>query len=192
MDDPVRVGDLEGARRLGGDPGGLARRERPGPADDRGEVLALDELHDDERAGRVLAVVVDRDDVRVVQRGRVLGLLAEARAEVGVAAVLGAEQLDGDVAIELVVVAAVDRRHAALAEQLDEPIAATENRPDLRHAGPPCLPPRVGRLTVGGDAPRRHRTVRAGGFADAATRRRARSAAAGQPAPDAARGTRAS
>ena len=141
VDDPPGVGRLEGSRGLGGDPGGLARRQRPGASDDRGEVLALDDLHDDERAGLVLAVVVDRDDVRVVERRRVLRLLAEARAEVGVPAVLGAKQLDGDVAIELAVVGPVDGRHAALSEQLDQPIPAAENRPEFRHACPPLCRP---------------------------------------------------
>src|SRR4029079_13672849 len=121
-------------RSVCGEPGAVARGQCAGAADDRGEVLALDQLHDDERAGGVLAVVVDRDDVGVVQRRGALGLLAEARAELRVAAVLGPQELGGDVTIELVVVGPIDRRHAALAEQLDEPIAAAQNRPDLRHA----------------------------------------------------------
>src|SRR6202008_1335508 len=44
------------------------------------------------------------------------------------------EELDGDVAVELAVVGAVDGRHAALAEQLDQPIPAAENRAEFRHA----------------------------------------------------------
>ncbi len=56
----------------------------------------------------VLAEVVDRDDVGVVQRGGGQGLLAEAGEEVRIATVLGAEDLDRDVAIELGVVGAVD------------------------------------------------------------------------------------
>ena len=63
-----------------GDPGGLGRRQRAVPPQDRGEVLAVDELHDDVRPRRVLAVVVDGDDVGVAQRRGVLRLLAEARA----------------------------------------------------------------------------------------------------------------
>src|SRR6185503_18608267 len=73
-----------------------------------------------------------------------LRLLAEPRQEFRVAAVLRAEELDGDVAVELVVVAAVDRGHAALSEQLDQPVAAAQNRPDFRHAGPPCGLPCTG------------------------------------------------
>ena len=135
-----------------------------GPLDDRGEVLAVDELHDDERPGLVLAVVVDRDDVRVVQRGRGLRLLAEARAEVGVAAVLGAEDLDGDVAVELVVVGAVDPGHPALAEQLDQPVAAAEDRPDLRSRVAPSRAASRSRRRRSTAAATRgpHRTVRLG------------------------------
>ena len=132
MDDPALVGGVEGPGRLRGDPCRLARRQRPAPFDDRGEVLAVDQLHDDERPGGVMPVVVDRDDVRVVQRRRGLGFVAEPRAEVGVATVLRAEDLDGDVTVELVVVAAIDPGHPALAEQLREPVAAAEDRPDLR------------------------------------------------------------
>jgi hypothetical protein len=160
VDDPPRVSRLESARGVGDDPGGLARREGARAPDDRGEILTLDDLHHDEWPGDVLAVVVDRDDVGVVERGRALGLLAEARPELGVAAVLRPEELDGDVAIELGVVGPIDRRHAALSEQLDEPVSTAENRPDLRHAGPPSCLPRPAR------AGRRRRIVpRVDGFA---------------------------
>ena len=133
VDDPARMGCLECPGGLGHDSGRLARRQGAGAADDRRQVLALDKLHDDERPGCVLTVVVDRDDVRVVERGRVLGLLAEPRSEVGISTVLGSQELDRHVAIELVVVRAEDRRHAALSEQLNEPVAPAEDRSDLRH-----------------------------------------------------------
>ena len=62
--------------------------------------------------------------------------MPEAGDEVGVAAVLGPEDLDGDVAAELAVRGAVDGGHAALAEQLDQPIAAAEDASDLRQVLP--------------------------------------------------------
>ena len=124
---------LERPRRLGRDPGRLARREGPGPLDDRGQVLAVDELHDDVRAGRILPEVVDRDDVRVVEGCRRLGLLPEARAEIGIPPVLRPEDLDRDVAVELVIMAAVDPGHATLPEQLDEPVSAAKGPPHLGH-----------------------------------------------------------
>jgi hypothetical protein len=72
----------------------------------------------------------------VVQRRGVLRLLPEARGEIGIAQVLRAEQLDGDVAAELRVHRPEDRRHAALADLLHEPVSATQDRPDLRQAYP--------------------------------------------------------
>src|SRR6185436_20426699 len=83
-----------------------------------------------------LAVVVHADHIRVVQRRGVLGLLAETTREIGVAQVLGAEQLDGDIASELGVGRPVDRGHAALSEQLHEPVAAAKDRPDLSQTCP--------------------------------------------------------
>ena len=62
----------------------------------------------------------------MVERRGGLRLLPEARDECRIAAVLGAQHLDRDVAAELRVVGAVDRGHATLAEQLDEAIAAAE------------------------------------------------------------------
>ena len=118
------------------DPGGLAGRERAAPAQDRGEVLAIDELHDDVRPARVLAVVVDGDDVRVAQRGGRLGLLPEAGREIGVAEVLGAKQLQGDIATEPGIGGAIDGRHAAAAQQFDQSISAPEDLPDLRQIVP--------------------------------------------------------
>ena len=61
------------------------------------------------------------------------GLVAEAGEEVRVAPELGAQQLDGDVAIELGVARPVDGRHAALPEELDQAIAPAQHAPDLGH-----------------------------------------------------------
>ena len=127
VDDAARMRRVERLADLLGDARGRRGRQRPALAEDRGEVAAVDQLHDDERVARVHAVVEDVDDVRMVQRGGGLRLLAEARHEGGVAAVLGAQHLDRDVAAELGVVGPVDGRHAALAEQLDQAVAAAED-----------------------------------------------------------------
>ena len=88
VDDAADVRGLEGLRRLGRDAGGLARGERPVAAQDRREVLPLDDLHDEIRPGLALAEVEHGHDVRVVEgRGRA-GLVAEAGEEVGVLAEL--------------------------------------------------------------------------------------------------------
>ena len=60
----------------------------------------------------------------MVQRGRGLGLAAEAAEEGRVARQVLAQHLDGDVAAEPRVAGPVDLGHAAVPEQLTEPIAA--------------------------------------------------------------------
>ena len=92
-------------------------------AQDAGQVAAVDQLHDDEGVAALHPVVEDIDHIRVIELRRGLGLLPEARHERRVAAVLGAQHLDRDVAAELRVMGAEDGRHAALAEQLHEAIA---------------------------------------------------------------------
>ena len=134
MDDAAGVGGGERSGHLRGDPRRLARRQRSRPAQDRGEVLAVDQLHHDERTAGILAVVVHADHVRMVELGDVLGLLAEAREEVRIAAVLRPEQLDGDVAIQLGVMRPEDGRHATLTEKLDQAVAPAEHGSDVGQA----------------------------------------------------------
>ena len=91
--------------------------------DQRLQVGALDAGHRDPEQAVVLARVVDRDDVRVVERGREPGLAQEAVAEVGVAEARR-EELQRGPAAEAHVLGAVDDACAAAAELLDDPIAA--------------------------------------------------------------------
>ena len=76
------------------------------------------------------------------------GLVAEPREEVGVLAELGPQELDRDVALELRVARPVDRRHAALPEELEQPVAPAERLPDLGHGvfAPLQSRPRRGRI----------------------------------------------
>ena len=64
--------------------------------------------------------------MRMVERSYTLRFLAEARNERRVAAVLRAQHFDRNVTTQLGVVGAEDGRHSALAEKLDEAIAAGE------------------------------------------------------------------
>ncbi len=77
-------------------------------------------------SAQVLAGVVDRDDRGVVQRGRGLRLAPEAGLELRVAGEVGAQQLDGDVAAQAHVAAAVDLGHAAVAEHGPELVAVRQ------------------------------------------------------------------
>ncbi len=125
----VRGGDR--ARCLGCDPRRLTRRQRAGPPDDRGQVFAVDELHDDVRADLVGAVVVHGHHAGMVQRRRRLRLLPKAGEEVRVVAVLGPQDLDRHVAFELAVAGSVDGRHPALAEELDQAVTPAEDSAEI-------------------------------------------------------------
>ena len=152
VDDAAGMRGRKSTRDLRGDSGGLARRQRTGAAQDRGEILSVDELHDDERTAGILAVVVHGDDVRVVQRGDGLGFLPEPGHEIGVSAVFGAEHLDRDVTIQLLVVGPVDGRHPALADRPKDAVATPEDRSDVRQAAPLCSPRHEPRLDPSGSA----------------------------------------
>ena len=78
--------------------------------------LARQVLHHEVGGAVMLADVVQRADVRVVQPGDGLGLALEAGTAVGVGAELGRQDLDGDAAIEAGVAGLVDLAHAARAD----------------------------------------------------------------------------
>ena len=73
--------------------------------------LALEQLGHGVGDAVVRAEVVDREDVRMRERGDGLGLALEARERVGVRGQLRGEDLDGDLAVELRVARAVDLAH---------------------------------------------------------------------------------
>ncbi len=94
------------------------RRRLPGiePAlvrDQLAQVGVLDVAHRDEELAVLLARVVDRQDVRLVERGSGPRLALEALAEVRVVGVLARDQLERDDAAEREVGGAVDDAHAA-------------------------------------------------------------------------------
>ena len=90
-------------------------------------VTPVDVLHHDvgqRPVGRLgLAGVVHRDDRGMVQRGGVLRLPAEPEVEARIAGQVGAQHLDGDVAVQPLVARQVDFGHAAEAEDLAEFVA---------------------------------------------------------------------
>src|SRR5205823_13807018 len=72
------------------------------------EVAAGDVAHRDVELALVLAGVVDRDDVRMVERSGELRLAQEALAKALVLGQLRCEQLQGDFAVERKVMGPVD------------------------------------------------------------------------------------
>jgi hypothetical protein len=122
--DAGAVRGVERARDLRGDGEHLvdAHRQLARAArahDARGERLALEELHDEERPALLLANVVERTDVRVFQLREHARLALEALAQSGIGDVRG-QDLDGDGSIQARVPRLVDLTHAAGAgERLD-------------------------------------------------------------------------
>ncbi len=85
------------------------------------EASAVHELHGVERAAvGQRAGVVDRHDARVLEAREDAGLVEQPAGGVGL---VGVQDLECDVAVELGVARAVDRTHAAAAERGDEGVA---------------------------------------------------------------------
>ena len=80
---------------------------------------SVDVLHRDEQVPVVGADVVDRNDVRVIQRGGGAGFLLEAGAALGIGGEL-AEHLDHDLAAEPAIVRCVDLAHASGADRRED------------------------------------------------------------------------
>ena len=96
MDDALLVRGLERRRDLQRDRHRVGKRDRAA-RDVRGQILALDELHDECDDSVALLEAVDVRDVRMVQRRQRPGFAVEARAPVGVEGEGLGQDLDRDV-----------------------------------------------------------------------------------------------
>ena len=94
------------------------------------QALAGDELHRHEQVLVVAAELVDLDDVGVREPGEGLGLALEPELG-GHVGDLAQQQLDGDLAVEALVVAGVDDAHAAAAELADDRVTTDATGADL-------------------------------------------------------------
>ena len=104
-------------------------RDREGQAAERrlSEVAAVDVLHHEERLLADADVVEDADDVVVRECGERPGLAVEPASLLGLVGDGRAQQLDGDVALEPAVAGAPDHTHAALADLLEQLVAADQD-----------------------------------------------------------------
>ena len=120
MDDALLVGLLEGLGDLLRDGERLVDGNRPALQPLR-EVLALDQLHDEEVSGRPSVASRSRSRrswamLGVIERGEELGLALEAGEALGVGGEGLGEELERDVAAELRVGGALDLAHPAGAD----------------------------------------------------------------------------
>ena len=153
VDEPAVVRRVERARDLLQQVERLPEPERPLLLQQRAQVDALDVAHGDVEEAVRLARVVDRDDVRVVERGGDLRLADEALAEGVVAGQRRRHQLERDLPPQLHVLGLVDDAHAAAADHVRDPVAgelrACGHVPAHVRAHAACLPgPTVRRVVL--------------------------------------------
>jgi hypothetical protein len=132
MDD---AGLVDGLQPLGGADAvveGLLHGQGALLREDLAEVHALDELHGDVAQAAVLAVLVDPAHVAVPHAPGQADLAPEAPLHLGVGGDLGAQHLDRDGLLELVVAGLVDHPHAALAEGGEDLVAPGHDGPALQ------------------------------------------------------------
>src|SRR5262249_13730577 len=122
LDVPVHeapfVRRVQGRRDLRHDAAGLVRWQRALLLEERQHIAPLGEAHRDEQEPAGLTGGEDRDDVRVVDRGRDAGFPDEPLTERLVQGEPGREYLQGDASPEPLVVGTVDDGHAAAADEL--------------------------------------------------------------------------
>ena len=109
MDDPLLVRGFERLGEFCGDRQRVGQRDRAA-RDPLGQVLALDEFHDQRRDAVGFFGAVDRGDMWMIERGEQASLAVEAVAPRGIDAEDPWQHLDRDVAAELRVVSAIDLR----------------------------------------------------------------------------------
>ena len=119
MHDAFFVCGGQAARDLHRDLHGLAHRQRPArkPVAQR---LSFEQLGDDVRHSFVAAGVVDRKDVRVVQRADGTRFQLEASQPLGVRGQRGGQHLDRDLAAEARIARAVHLAHPSGTERGDD------------------------------------------------------------------------
>ena len=136
---PVQHALVVRCGKSGGEPsrhlGGLVGRQPADPPEQAGEVLALHELHREEREAVHLGDVVHAADVRVGDLPGRAHLAPEPHEPVAVADERLGQELQGHRLSEREVVGPVNLAHAALADQPDNPIAAAEHGSRLEASG---------------------------------------------------------
>ncbi len=134
VDDPGRVGGVERVADLRDEARGEQRFEPALGAQQARQVGALDVAHRHVQQPVLLARVVDRDHVGMLDRGRRAELAPEAPAELVVVGELGRDHLQRDLAVERDVRRAVDDAHpAAPGDAVDHVVGERRPRRHLRH-----------------------------------------------------------
>ena len=99
------------------------------------ERLPLQQFHSDEGLTNGFVNLVDRADVRVVQRGRSLGFPLETAEGLRVVGEFVGKELQGDVATELQVFRLVHHTHAPAADPAEDAVMRNRLTHGLRRSG---------------------------------------------------------
>ena len=102
---------------------GLVQPQRAAPQT-LGEILPVDQLHDERAAGEGRLQPVNPGDVGVIERCEHLCLALEPGQPIGIAREVIGQDLDRDLAVEPHVARAVDLAHAAGAERSEDLVRA--------------------------------------------------------------------
>jgi len=124
MDHVVAVGIAERRADLFEDAQLVGQGELRSAAQQLVQGFALDALHHDVGGSVVVAKVVNRDDIGVIEPACPSALLIEAGQHVGVPHESLGERLDGHLAADLFIDAAIDDAHASAAEHVDNLVLA--------------------------------------------------------------------
>src|SRR5262249_59989111 len=128
VDDPVPVREADRGQDLARVLDGRLHRRGPAADDQLLERPPVEVFHRYVVGALGRAAVVDGDDVRVREAGRVLRLAAEALDDLVVGGMAVVEDLDRDAAAELLVLRGVDGGPAPRAALADDPVAAVGRR----------------------------------------------------------------
>jgi hypothetical protein len=132
VDDALLVGFLQGFRDLASDAQRFVHRDGTALQPLR-EILALDQLEDEQRLAVQLFETVDRGDVWMIQRGEQVGFTAEAGESFGVLRDLGRQQLDRDAAAQPRVAGALYLAHAARTQRAENLVRPEPRAGAQRH-----------------------------------------------------------
>ena len=92
---------------------------------------ALDELHDDILRVAAVPHVIHRDDVRLREHGNSVRLRLKAVFQLGILRHLITQDLDGDIAVQLMAHGLINDRHAAAADDLQDLVAIVQHLADI-------------------------------------------------------------
>ena len=133
VDDAATVSCRQGTTDLQGDVQASHRLDDVDLGELVREVVPLEELHRQKRrAGVELAEVEDVEHVRVLDAGGADRFLLEARHDVLLLRVLGAEDLERDLLLDGLVLGKVDLAHPAFPELLEDAVAAGNDLAEQR------------------------------------------------------------